>query len=148
MGNKVIKEPKAKIFPKEGIFFTYMELINFIETEIIYQLLPEYEEIRDFKPKKRKLLVISPSGYQEELQPEAYQSIINNPSEVRLIYDNTLVSGYEINFRFGIRYPANVRMSINDFNPKVSFNKQLVDNTELTLLEKIVVETGKSYQDV
>lgn len=107
MGNKPTA-PKARIFMKEGIFFTYMDMINFIETEIIYQLLPEYPEIEEFIPKQRQLLVISPSGYQEEIKPEKYMDIINNPTEIRLAYDNTLVNGYEINFRFAIRYPTNI----------------------------------------
>jgi hypothetical protein len=146
MGNKPIT-PKAKIFMKEGIFFTYMDMIKFIEDEIIYQLLPEYQEIKEFIPKERRLMVISPNGYQEEIKQNKYSEIINNPIEIRLLYDNTLVDGYEINFHFAIRYPANVKMSLQDFNPKIKINKQLMDNTEITFLEKVVIDIRRKYHN-
>lgn len=38
-------------------------------------------------------------------------------------------------------------MTLQDFNPKIKINNRLMDNTEITILEKVVIELGASYQD-
>jgi len=139
MGNNQSSKPKS--FIKYGIFNTYMDLINYIESKILYQLVPEYkDELTDNIPKLRKLFIILPNGFQQEIKYEKYLDTLENPDEIILVYDNTLIYGYHFSFRFSLRYPANIKMSMKDFATKEKLTNKLIDNTEITFIERIVLD--------
>jgi hypothetical protein len=118
-----------------------MDLINYIETKILYQLVPEYkDELTDNIPKLRKLFIILPNGFQQEIKYEKYLDTLENPDEIILVYDNTLIYGYHLSFRFSLRYPANIKMSMKDFATKEKLTNKLIDNTEITFIERIVLD--------
>jgi len=139
MGNNQSSKPKS--FIKNDVFNTYMDLISFIETKVLYQLVPEYkDELIESIPKLRKLFIILPNGFQKEIKYEKYLDTFENPDEIILVYDNTLIYGYHFSFRFSLRYPANIKMSMKDFNSKEKLTNKLIDNTEITLIERIVLD--------
>jgi hypothetical protein len=139
MGNN--QSAKTQSFLKNGVFNTYIDLIGFIETRILYQLVPEYKnEITDNLPKLRKLFIILPNGFQKEIKYENYLDTFENPDEIILVYDNTLIYGFHFSFRFSLRYPANIKMSMKDFSSKEKLTNKLIDNTEIKLVERIVLE--------
>lgn len=145
MGNKNSHKEYPHTFFKEDIFTTNKELIDFVESEILYQLFPEYK-CRDFIPRERTFSIIDKAGFEKKIGESEYENQFENPDLVHFSYQGTLIRDKSVNLQFSLKYPSNIKMSMSDFEGWDNKKNDFMDKTIIKFEEKIISDII-SYQN-